>query len=121
THDVDAGRGRVADALGLRFSSASPAGADADLVVHASGSEAGLRTALETAGFEATVLELSWYGNRSVSLPLGEAFHSRRLTLKSSQVGHIPADRAARWNHRRRLGAALRLLLDPRLDTLISG
>ena len=86
-----------------------------------SGTEAGLRTALECAGFEATVLELSWYGTRLVSLPLGEAFHSRRLTLRSSQVGHIPRDRGARWDHRRRLTAALALLLDPRLDALISG
>ena len=120
-HDVDRSRARVCDTLGLRFAAETPAGADADLVVHASGTEAGLRTALECAGFEATVLELSWYGNRLVSLPLGEAFHSRRLTLKSSQVGHIPRDRAARWDHRRRLTAALALLLDPRLDALISG
>ena len=119
--DVDPGRARAAAALGLTFTTDAPIGADADLVVHASGSEAGLRTALTVAGMEATILELSWYGNRSVSLPLGEAFHSRRLTLKSSQVGRIPADRAGRWDHRRRLEAALELLLDPRLDALISG
>jgi len=120
-HDVDRGRARTCEALGIRFAAEPPTGADADLVVHASGSEAGLRIALECAAFEATVLELSWYGNRLVSLPLGEAFHSRRLTLRSSQVGHIPPDRAARWDHRRRLAAALALLLDPRLDALISG
>jgi threonine dehydrogenase-like Zn-dependent dehydrogenase len=119
--DIDAGRARVAQGLGLAFTSDAPVGADADLVVHASGTEAGLRTALVAAGTEATILELSWYGNRPVSLPLGEAFHSRRLTLKSSQVGRIPADRAARWSHRRRMEAALELLLDPRLDALISG
>ena len=119
--DIDAGRARVAHALGLTFTSEAPVAADADLVVHASGQEAGLRSALAAAGMEATILELSWYGNRSVSLPLGEAFHSRRLTLKSSQVGRIPADRAARWTHRRRMEAALELLLDPRLDALISG
>jgi hypothetical protein len=70
---------------------------------------------------EATVLELSWYGDRSVSLPLGEAFHSRRVTLKSSQVGRIPTERVARWDHRRRMEKALALLLDPSLDALISG
>jgi hypothetical protein len=67
------------------------------------------------------VLELSWYGSRDVTLPLGEAFHSRRLTLKSSQVGRLPAARGARWDYRRRLAKALDLLLDPRLDVLISG
>ena len=120
-YDVDPGRAKIARLLGLAFTSDSPVGAEADLVVHASGSEAGLRTALAAAGMEATVLELSWYGNRAVTLPLGEAFHSRRLTLKSSQVGSIPAGRTARWDHRRRIGAALRLLLDARLDAVVSG
>lgn len=120
-HDVDPGRAEVAAALGLAFTREPPVGADASLIVHASGHEAGLRTALESAGFEATILELSWYGNRSVCLPLGEAFHSRRLTLKSSQVGHIPADRRPEWTHHRRLARALELLADERLDALISG
>jgi threonine dehydrogenase-like Zn-dependent dehydrogenase len=121
TFDIDPGRADVADALGLSFTAEPPVGAEADLVVHASGHESGLRTALAAAGTEATVLELSWYGNKSVTLPLGEAFHSRRLTLKSSQVGRIPADRAVRWDPRRRMAQALELLLDPRLDALISG
>ncbi len=120
-HDIDPSRGEVARALGLTFMLESPAGADADVVVHASGSEAGLRTALASAGMEATVLELSWFGNRAVAVPLGEAFHSRRLTLKSSQVGHIPPHMCHDWDHRRRLERALELLLDDRLDVLISG
>jgi len=120
-YDIDSGRAEVASALGLSFTSEAPVGADADLVVHASGQQEGLRTALDTAGMEATILELSWYGDREVSLPLGEAFHSRRLTLKSSQVGRIPADRAPEWDHKKRMEEALRLLLDPRLDALISG
>jgi threonine dehydrogenase-like Zn-dependent dehydrogenase len=119
--DVDAGREEAARALGVPFATQVPVGADADLVVHASGREEGLRAALAVAGLEATILELSWYGDEPVSLPLGEAFHSRRLTLKSSQVGRIPADRAARWGHGRRMQAALELLNDPRLDALISG
>lgn len=120
-HDVDPGRARVAASLGLRFTTDSTVGADAPLVVHASGTEAGLRSALASAGVEGTILEMSWFGSRSVSLPLGEAFHSRRLTLKSSQVGRIPPHRAREWDHRRRLAAAIRLLSDPRLDVLISG
>jgi threonine dehydrogenase-like Zn-dependent dehydrogenase len=120
-YDVDAGRAAVASELGLAFTNEAPVGADADLVVHASGHEAGLRTALAAAGTEATVLELSWYGDRSVTLPLGEAFHSRRLTLKSSQVGRICPERAPRWDRGRRLRKALALLQDARLDALISG
>jgi threonine dehydrogenase-like Zn-dependent dehydrogenase len=120
-YDVDRRRAEPAEALGLTFTDEDPQGADADLVIHASGQEAGLRSALAAAGMEATVLELSWYGTRRVTLPLGEAFHSRRVTLKSSQVGRLPQERAARWNHRRRMEKALELLLDPGLDALISG
>ena len=114
-------RGAWARRLGLEFADGAPAGADADFVFHASGSPQGLEAALSVAGVEATVVELSWYGTRSVPLPLGEAFHSRRLTLRSSQVGRVPVDRAPRWDHARRLGVALDLLRDERLDLLISG
>ncbi|WP_233559918.1 MDR/zinc-dependent alcohol dehydrogenase-like family protein [Oleomonas cavernae] len=91
------------------------------MVVHTSASEAGLALALELAGFEATVVEASWYGDRPVSMALGGAFHSRRLTLKSSQVGHVAPAKRSRVSHRQRLALALDLLRDPRLDLLISG
>jgi len=94
---------------------------EADLVVHASGSPEGLVLALELAGFEATVLEMSWYGNRSVALPLGEAFHNRRLSLRSSQVGSVATEQRSRWSHARRMRLALSLLSDPSLDALITG
>ena len=119
--DVDTSREGVAQSLGVEFIDTAPAGVDADFVFHASGNPTGLESALSVAGVEATVVELSWYGTRSVPLPLGEAFHSRRLTLRSSQVGRIPADRAPRWDHARRLGVALDLLGDEQLDVLISG
>ena len=119
--DIDPSREGVARGLGLEFAHGAPAGADADFVFHASGSPQGLEAALSVAGVEATVVELSWYGTRSVPLPLGEAFHSRRLTLRSSQVGRIPMDRAPRWDHTRRLGVALDLLCNVGLDLLISG
>ena len=119
--DVDPSREGVARGLGLEFADGVPDGVDADFVFHASGSPQGLEATLSVAGVEATVVELSWYGTRSVPLPLGEAFHSRRLTLRSSQVGRIPVDRAPRWDHARRLGVALDLLHDERLDLLISG
>src|SRR6185312_8304324 len=88
--DINPGRAAVARALGVSFAVPERARGDADVVLHASGTQAGLQLALGLAGFEATVLELSWYGDRAVSVPLGEAFHARRLTLKSSQVGSVP-------------------------------
>lgn len=119
--DPDRSRARVAAALGLPYRPDPPDSATADLIVHASGHPDGLRAALGAAGREATVVEASWFGAAEVALPLGEAFHSRRLTLRSSQVGQVPPDRAPRWSHRRRLALALSLLADDRLDVLISG
>ena len=118
--DIHAPRRAVAERLGIGFATPAQARADADLVLHASGSAAGLVTALGLAAFEATVVELSWYGQREVALPLGEAFHSRRLTLRSSQVGQVATAQRARWSHGRRLALALALLRDPLLDALIT-
>ncbi|WP_399697226.1 zinc-binding alcohol dehydrogenase [Xenophilus sp.] len=119
--DTQAGKAAVAGRLGADFALPGAARREADLVIHASGHAEGLATALDLAAFEATVLELSWYGTRPVSVPLGAAFHARRLVLKSSQVGHVAAAQRARWSHRRRLQLALSLLADPALDTLVTG
>ena len=119
--DIDPNRESIATALGCRFAAPCKACPEADLVIHASGTPEGLSTALAIAGFEATVLEMSWYGTRTVPLALGGAFHSRRLTLRSSQVGAVPAVRRQRWSRQRRLALALSLLRDPVFDVLLSG
>jgi len=119
--DVNPRRQRVAQALGVSFAHPETVLADADIVIHVSGSPEGLQRALDIAGFEATIIEMSWFGDRQVPLPLGGAFHSRRLTIKSSQVGHVAAARRSRWDTRRRMAHALSLLADPALDVLITG
>ncbi|WP_316978623.1 zinc-dependent alcohol dehydrogenase [Shumkonia mesophila] len=119
--DVDPSRAPVAARLGVAFALPAEAPGEQDVVVHASASEDGLRLALACAGLEATVVEASWFGAAAVSLPLGEAFHSRRLRIVSSQVGAVPANRRARWTHARRLDTALGLLLDAAFDELIAG
>jgi len=119
--DINPARAAVARALGVRFAAPDAARRDADLVVHASGSPAGLQLALGLAAFEATIVEMSWYGDQMVALPLGEAFHSRRLVLRSSQVGAVAAGQRARWDARRRMQLALSMLADPALDVLITG
>lgn len=119
--DTNPARIDVARALGVDFATPERARGEADLVVHASGTPAGAQTALGLAGFEATVVELSWFGTRAVPLLLGERFHAQRLTLKSSQVGNVATAQRARWTHRRRLELALRLLEDPALDALVTG
>ena len=119
--DTNPSRARIARALGAAFSSPDSASGNADVVVHTSGTGAGLAASLGLAGMEATVVDLSWYGDQSVTLPLGGAFHSRRLTIASSQVGQVSPTQRARWTHGRRLAAALRLLADPALDVLLTG
>jgi len=91
-----------------------------DLIFHTSASESGAKTALNAAGTEATVIELSWFGDAAPSLPLGGAFHSKRLRYISSQVGMISPSRRARWDYARRMRKALELLCDPKYDTLIT-
>jgi len=121
--DTNPRRADIAAAMGADFRSPETAAPEADLVIHASGNPAGLVTALRLAGFEATVLELSWFGAKPVTLSLGEAFHQRRLRLVSSQVGSVAAAQRPRWDHRRRLALALSLLAEPQaaaLDTLIT-
>lgn len=118
--DVEPSRAELARTLGVGFAAPAAAPGDCDLVVHASGTAAGLATALGLAGEETTVLELSWYGADEVAVQLGGAFHSRRLRLVSSQVGRVAPSHRARWTFSRRLAAALDLLVDPRLDALIA-
>jgi NADPH:quinone reductase-like Zn-dependent oxidoreductase len=118
--DIEPSRGEFARKLGAEFAVPDAAPVGCDLVVHTSASEAGLATALRLAAFEATVLELSWYGTKAVKVPLGGAFHSQRLKLVSSQVGHVAGSHRATWTHRGRLEEALRLLDDPALDGLLA-
>jgi threonine dehydrogenase-like Zn-dependent dehydrogenase len=118
--DIDERRAQTASRLGLGFALPADIPGDCDIVFHASASAAGLATALRLAGDEAAVVELSWYGTAEVAVPLGAAFHSRRLKLLSSQVGQVAPSHRPRWTHRRRLATALDLLADPRLDCLLS-
>ena len=119
--DVDPQREEVAKALGVEFALPEDALGECDLVVHTSATEAGLTRSLELLGHEGEVIELSWYGDRRVSLPLGEFFHSKRLSVRSSQVGSVSPARRARRGYSDRLALALRLLADPKYDALITG
>ncbi|MEV5908444.1 zinc-binding alcohol dehydrogenase [Streptomyces chartreusis] len=119
--DADPRRAEVAEALGVGFATPEDALGECDLVVHASATEQGLNGSLELLRAEGTVLELSWYGDRRVALPLGEAFHSRRLVIRSSQVGTVSPARRATRSYADRLALALDLLADPALDALVTG
>jgi 2-desacetyl-2-hydroxyethyl bacteriochlorophyllide A dehydrogenase len=81
----------------------------ADLVVEASGNPQALAGSLGLLAHEGTAVICSWYGTKPVSLPLGAAFHRRRLALRSTQVSTLPAVLTARWDRRRRAELAWRL------------
>ncbi|MFI2346047.1 zinc-binding alcohol dehydrogenase [Streptomyces sp. NPDC019443] len=119
--DADPMRAGIARALGVDFALPEDAAGDCDLVVHASATEDGLARSLELLAPEGTVVELSWYGDRRISLPLGEAFHSRRLVVRSSQVGMVSPSRRSSRTFADRLALALDLLADPAFDALITG
>jgi 2-desacetyl-2-hydroxyethyl bacteriochlorophyllide A dehydrogenase len=119
--DLNPRRAATARALGVRYTPPEQVVDNADVVIHASGSPAGLDLALRVAAFEASVVEMSWFGTRVAPLALGGAFHSRRLKLVSSQVGHVAASQRGRWDTARRMRLALSLLADAALDSLISG
>jgi len=118
--DVDQSRKPILQALGAGLAMPNQAPGEADIVFHASASAAGLNTAIACAGPEATIVEMSWYGDKPVSVDLGGAFHSRRLKLVSSQVGLISTGRRLRWDYRRRRDLALSLLAPPALDALVA-
>jgi threonine dehydrogenase-like Zn-dependent dehydrogenase len=119
--DVDTSRRDVAERLGVRFAEPGDAPGDRDLVINTSGSEAGLQLALESVVTDGEVIEASWYGDRTVTLALGADFHSRRLTIRSSQVGAVARRRRGTRTTRDRLTLALGLLQDAAFDTLLTG
>jgi threonine dehydrogenase-like Zn-dependent dehydrogenase len=118
--DVAPARRTIAERLGVGFAMPAEAPPDADVVFHASASAAGLATAIASAGDEARIVELSWYGDGEVPVALGGPFHSRRLQLVSSQVGQVSPAHRPRWSRARRLAKALDLLADDALEALIT-
>jgi 2-desacetyl-2-hydroxyethyl bacteriochlorophyllide A dehydrogenase len=120
--DVDPARAQVAAELGVAFALPENAPGGQDIVFHASATSAGLQRALEVLAFEGTVIELSWYGDRDVTLSLGGAFHSQRLAIRASQVAAVaPAKRRYLSPAGRRAEALVMLRGDPTFDVLLTG
>ena len=119
--DVNPAREILARRMGCAFATPDAAPGEQELIVHASASEAGLRLALDRAAFEARIIEASWYGDAAPAVPLGEAFHARRLRLIATQVGAVAPAMRGRRTHAQRLATALALLDDPVHDMLLEG
>jgi hypothetical protein len=119
--DTNPARIRQAQALGCHFTLPKDAPAEQELIVHTSTTEQGIRLALSRAAFEARIIEASWFGIAAPAVPLGEAFHSRRLRLIASQVGAVSPAMRGRRSHAQRLAMALDLLADPAFEILLEG
>ncbi|MFT5284770.1 MAG: threonine dehydrogenase-like Zn-dependent dehydrogenase [Planctomycetota bacterium] len=86
---------------------------------HTTGNPAGLQAALDCVDFEGRVIELSWYGSKSVTLDLGTHFHYGRKRIIASQVGKIAVSHRASHDYSQRIGEVLALLNHPKLDSLL--
>src|SRR6202044_569369 len=80
------------------------------LVIDASGNPDAPATALNLLAHEGTLLIASWFGTKPVVLPLGGAFHRRRLIIRSTQVSTVPARLSATWTPPRRRQETVELL-----------
>ncbi len=116
--DTQAAAERHITALDARFALPDSAHTNRDLVFHTSASESGLSQALSLLRPGGKIVELSWFGDRSVTLPLGADFHVKRLQLVSSQVGSVSPNKPG-WSHQQRMALALRLLSSNSLDVLL--
>lgn len=119
--DIDGSKSSVCAALGVAYVHPDDAPTDRDLVVDTSGSQEGLQLALRCAATEGEIVVASWFGDGAVSLPLGAQFHSRRLTIRSSQVGMVAPRRHGSRSLTDRRALALQLLADPAFDALLTG
>lgn len=119
--ETDPRKRGLAESLGVEFALPDDALQDCDIVFHCSATDEGLARSLQLVGDEGEIIELSWYGNRAVSVPLGEDFHARRLSIRASQVGVVARSRRHRRTSNERLQLALSLLRDPVFDAFLTG
>ena len=111
-------RREAAAAFGVDAVAPDAAPEEASMVVDCSGDPEVLAESLDLLVHEGTALVASWYGKRSVALPLGGAFHRRRLTIRSTQVSSIPRHLQGEWSFERRTETAVGLLTELPMNTL---
>jgi 2-desacetyl-2-hydroxyethyl bacteriochlorophyllide A dehydrogenase len=117
--DINPDRARHAGKLGVKFAGSTELPRDNRIVFHTSATSAGLEAAINACAFEGSVIEMSWYGSSPITMKLGGAFHSRRLRIISSQVGHVAPSHRSQLKHAHRLERAIALLDDDSLDALV--
>ncbi|MFJ5957576.1 zinc-binding alcohol dehydrogenase [Paenarthrobacter sp. NPDC092416] len=119
--DPDPKKAKLAEAIKVDFAQPKDANNDCDVVFHCSGTDDGLKLSLQLAGDDSDVVEVSWFADKDVTLPLGEDFHARRLTIRSSQVSVVAKARRHRRTNAQRLALAVEQLKDPVFDIFLTG
>ena len=89
-----------------------------DISYHCTGGESGLQFCIDHTIAEGKIIDLSWYGNNSVNINLGENFHTGRKKIISSQVSSIPNNKKSTWNFVNRKELIFRLLQNNIYDRL---
>jgi threonine dehydrogenase-like Zn-dependent dehydrogenase len=89
-----------------------------DVAIHTAGDEKVLQFCIDHIGHEGQVIEVSFYGKKTVTLMLGETFHTGRKRIVASQVSQIPSQRIIRWDLVRRKKLVFDILKDKRFDLL---
>lgn len=92
----------------------------ADLVFEVSSNASGLELAVQLAGEESRIIVGSWFGDAALTLKLGTHFHRSRIRIISSQVSSLAPRLRGRWNQRRRLDQAMRLLPTLAVERLVT-
>ena len=95
-------------------------GRGADVAIEVSSSTAALQTAIEVTGQEGTIVAVSYYGSRPVTLTLAPEFHFRRVRIVSSQVSSLGSGLQPRWDFPRRFDVVLSHLPRLRIESMIS-
>lgn len=111
----------LAQSLGASWTTPDNLPNDFDTVVHCSGTQEGLALGLSALAYEGEVVEASWFGQDSPYVPLGHDFHSKRLSIRSSQVSSVAARNRARRTRSDRMALAMEQLHRPIYDDLITG
>ena len=106
THTLDPATDKVAEIV-----RELTGGRGADVVIEVSGAAPALNEAIRTAGYNGTVVAMSWYGGTFESLQLSGEFHHNRTRIISSQVGAVNPMLGPMWSVARR-GEIVRELMD---------
>ena len=110
---------KFATLLGLNFQNFKSI-KDMDVVINTTSNYEIINQSFNKLNLEGKIVEASWYGNKNGMINLGGNFHSKRLSLISTQVSNIPKYLSNKHNYKSRLKLAIKALSDNKLLKLVN-